>query len=166
MTQVSPSSVLQERFADLQLLRYGVPGFERLPLRQKLLIFYLAEAALWGRDILWQQNCPCGLLLRRTLEAVYVNYDGPKDCADWQAFSVYMKRVWFSSGIHHHYSCLKFVPEFSRTFFLGEVEKLDASLLPLRADETPVQLAERLADIIFRPEVMPRRVNTADGADL
>ena len=166
MSQAFPFSVLQERFADLQLLRYGVPGFADLPLRQKLLIYYLAEAALLGRDILWDQNCPCGLQLRQTLEAVYVNYDGPKDCADWQAFSVYMKRVWFSSGIHHHYSCLKFVPEFSREFFIREAQRLDASQLPLRPGEVPAQLLERLADIIFRPDVMPRRVNTADGEDL
>ena len=166
MSRQSPTSVLQERFADLQLLRYEVPGFSRLPLRRKLLIYHLAEAALLGRDILWQQNCSCGLRLRHLLEAVYVHYDGPADCADWQAFSVYMKRVWFSNGIHHHYSCLKFVPGFSREFFLGEVGKLDAATLPLRPGETPEQYAEWLADIIFRPDVMPKRVNTADGEDL
>ena len=101
---IQPFEILQERFADLQLLRYEVPGFHFLPLRQKLLVYYLAEAALWGRDILWDQNCSQGLRIRRTLEGIYTNYDGPKDNADWQAFVVYLKRVWFSNGIHHHYS--------------------------------------------------------------
>ena len=107
---------LQERFADLQLLRYEVPDFQLLPLKQKLYVYYLAEAALLGRDILWDQNCKYGLLLRQALEAIYTHYDGPKDDADWQAFVVYLKRVWFSNGIHHHYSYLKFEPGFSREF--------------------------------------------------
>ena len=166
MSQILPSSVLQERFADLQLLRYEVPGFTSLPLRQKLLIYYLAEAALLGRDILWDQNCSCGLQLRQTLEAIYVNYDGPKDCVEWQAFAIYMKRVWFSNGIHHHYSCQKFVPDFSREFFLHEAKRLDASVFSLRPGETADQMLEKMADIIFCPDVMPRRVNTTDGEDL
>ena len=148
----------EERFADLQLLRYDVPGFRLLPLRQKLLVYYLAEAALLGRDILWDQNCRYGLRLRQVLEGVYTNYDGPRDDADWQAFAVYMKRVWFSGGIHHHYSYQKFEPGFSREFFLREVGKLDASHLPLSKEE--------LVEIIFNPKVMPKRVNQADGEDL
>jgi len=155
-----------ERFADLQLLRYDVPGFAHLPLRQKLLVYYLAEAALCGRDILWDQNCPEGLRLRQTLEAVYMHYDGPRDAGDWLAFQVYLKRVWFSNGIHHHYSYLKFEPGFSREFFMTEVCKLDASLLPLRADETPAHLAAEMSEIIFDPMVMPKRVNQTDGEDL
>ena len=147
-----------ERFADLQLLRYEVPGFALLPLRQKLLVYYLAEAALMGRDILWDQNCHYGLRLRRVLEAIYTHYDGPRECADWQAFAVYLKRVWFSSGIHHHYSYRKFEPGFSRQFFMREAAGLDASQLAPGVDE--------LAEIIFNPDVMPRRVNQTEGDDL
>jgi len=155
-----------ERFADLQLLRYEVPGFALLPLRQKLLVYYLAEAALLGRDILWDQNCRHGLRLRQTLEAIYTNYDGLQEDADWQAFVIYLKRVWFSNGIHHHYSCQKFEPGFSREFFMAEINKLDESLLPLKEKETVSHLAEELAEVIFNPEVMPKRVNQTDGEDL
>ena len=122
-----------ERFADIQLLRYEVPGFDELPLRQKLLVHYLAEASLLGRDILWDQNCRYGLLIRRILEAIYTHYEGDKNNPDWLAFVVYLKRVWFSNGIHHHYSCLKFQPEFSKAFFLTEVNKLDASQIPFES---------------------------------
>ena len=163
---IQPFEILQERFADLQLLRYEVPGFHFLPLRQKLLVYYLAEAALWGRDILWDQNCSQGLRIRRTLEGIYTNYDGPKDNADWQAFVIYLKRVWFANGIHHHYSYLKFEPGFSREFFLTEVNKLDTAFLPLHEDETKEHLATQLTEIIFNPEVMPKRVNQTDGEDL
>ena len=149
---------MTERFADVQLLRYEVPGFTTLPLRRKLLVYYLAEAALLGRDILWDQNGRYGLRLRKVLEAIYTHYNGPSDNADWQAFVVYLKRVWFANGIHHHYSYMKFVPRFSREFFLAEIDKLDASLLPLPKEE--------LADIIFNPDVMPKRVNQNDGEDL
>ena len=154
------------RFADLQLLRYEVPGFTLLPLRQKLLVYYLAEAALLGRDILWDQNCSRGLCLRQTLEAIYTHYHGSKDNADWQAFVVYLKRVWFANGIHHHYSCLKFEPGFSREFFLNEIHKLDADLFPLRQGESVAHLAEELDEIVFNPRIMPKRVNQADGEDL
>lgn len=159
-------SPLNERFADLQLLRYEVPGFEDLTLRQKLLVYYLAEASLLGRDILWDQNCRYGLQIRKTLEAIYTHYEGSKDNPDWLAFEVYLKRVWFANGIHHHYSCLKFQPEFSKAFFLVELNKLNESLLPLKENETKADLAKELADVIFNPEVMPKRVNQADGEDL
>ena len=159
-------SPLNERFADLQLLRYEVPGFEDLTLRQKLLVYYLAEASLLGRDILWDQNCRYGLQIRKTLEAIYTHYEGSKDNPDWLAFEVYLKRVWFANGIHHHYSCLKFQPEFSKAFFLAELNKLNESLLPLKENETKADLAKKLADVIFNPEVMPKRVNQADGEDL
>ena len=159
-------SPLNERFADMQLLRYEVPGFEDLTLRQKLLVYYLAEASLLGRDILWDQNCRYGLQIRKTLEAIYTHYEGSKDNPDWLAFEVYLKRVWFANGIHHHYSCLKFQPEFSKAFFLAELNKLNESLLPLKENETKADLAKELADVIFNPEVMPKRVNQADGEDL
>jgi len=149
---------MNERFADIQLLRYEVPGFSQLPLRQKLLVYYLAEASLLGRDILWDQNNRYGLCLRQALEAIYTHYDGPRDDADWRAFEVYIKRVWFSNGIHHHYSYQKFEPGFSRAFFMRELSKPDISRLPLCKEE--------LAGIIFNPQVMPKRVNQADGEDL
>jgi len=145
-----------ERFADLQLLRYEVPDFSLLPLRQKLLVYYLAEAALLGRDILWDQNCRYGLRLRQVLEDIYVHYNGPKDNADWQAFVVYLKRVWFSNGIHHHYSYLKFEPGFSRKFFIERLQAMNYSQ----------EAIDELAEIIFNPKVMPKRVNQADGEDL
>lgn len=148
-----------ERFADIQLLRYEVPGFNGLPLRQKLLVYYLAEASLLGRDILWDQNCRYGLQIRKTLEAIYTHYEGDKNNSDWLAFVVYLKRVWFSNGIHHHYSCLKFQPEFSKEFFLTEVNKLDASQIPFES-------IDELTEIIFNPDMMPKRVNHADGEDL
>ena len=147
---------LQERFADLQLLRYEVPDFQLLPLKQKLYVYYLAEAALLGRDILWDQNCKYGLLLRQALEAIYTHYDGPKDDADWQAFVVYLKRVWFSNGIHHHYSYLKFEPGFSREFLVERLKTTDYGQ----------QTIEKIVELIFNPEVMPKRVNQADGEDL
>ncbi len=150
---------MTERFADIQLLRYEVPGFNGLPLRQKLLVYYLAEASLLGRDILWDQNSRYGLQIRKTLEAIYTHYEGDKNNSDWLAFVVYLKRVWFSNGIHHHYSCLKFQPEFSKAFFLTEVNKLDASQIPFES-------IDELTEIIFNPDVMPKRVNHADGEDL
>ena len=143
-----------ERFADLQLLRYEVTGFEGLTLRQKLLVYYLAEAALLGRDILWDQNCQYGLEIRKTLEDIYTSYDGPKDSPDWQAFVVYLKRVWFSNGIHHHYSCQKFQPEFSKEWFVERLQTTD------NRQQTTI------VDLIFNPNVMPKRVNQADGEDL
>ena len=143
-----------ERFADLQLLRYEVTGFEGLTLQQKLLVYYLAEAALLGRDILWDQNCQYGLEIRKTLEDIYTSYDGPKDNPDWQAFVVYLKRVWFSNGIHHHYSCQKFQPEFSKEWFCERLRTTD------NRQQTTI------LDLIFNPNVMPKRVNQADGEDL
>ena len=108
-----------ESFADLEILRYKVPGFEELSLKQKELIYYLSEAAAYGRDILYDQNGKWNLAIRRTLEAIYQNYTGDRESQDFKNFEVYLKRVWFSNGIHHHYGCDKFVPEFSQEFFTG-----------------------------------------------
>ena len=167
---------LQERFADLQLLRYEVPGFAQLPLRQKLLVYYLSEAALLGRDILWDQNCQFGLQLREALETIYTHYDGPDDNADWQAFKVYMKRVWFSNGIHHHYSYQKFQPGFSKEWFVKRLQtsaKRLSTYWSAKTDEglqNPLSIVRcplsTMVDLIFNPEVMPKRVNQADGEDL
>ena len=157
---------IYERFADIQLLRYEVPGFEELPLRRKLLVYYLAEASLLGRDILWDQNCRYGLALRKTLEAIYTHYDGDKDNPDWLAFEVYLKRVWFANGIHHHYSCMKFQPEFSKEFFLEQLKALEDKQDSSSPDVFCPLSKEELVELIFNPKVMPKRVNQADGEDL
>lgn len=155
-----------EQFADLQILRYRVPGFEKLSLRQKQLIYYLSQAALEGRDILYHQNGKYNLPVRRLLEAVYVAYKGPRDTDEFRAFEVYLKRVWFANGIHHHYSCDKFVPGFTPDYLRSLVESLPADALPLAEGETCIKLCNRLFPVIFDPEVMPKRVNQADGEDL
>lgn len=155
-----------EQFADLQILRYRVPGFEKLSLRQKQLIYYLSQAALEGRDILYHQNGKYNLPVRRLLEAVYVAYKGPRDTDEFRAFEVYLKRVWFANGIHHHYSCDKFVPGFTPDYLRSLVESLPADALPLAEGETCTELCNRLFPAIFDPEVMPKRVNQADGEDL
>ena len=155
-----------EQFADLQILRYRVPGFEKLSLRQKQLIYYLSQAALEGRDILYHQNGKYNLPVRRLLEAVYVAYRGPRDTDEFRAFEVYLKRVWFANGIHHHYSCDKFVPGFTPDYLRSLVESLPADALPLAEGETCTKLCNRLFPVIFDPEVMPKRVNQADGEDL
>ncbi|MBM6883020.1 dipeptidyl-peptidase 3 family protein [Bacteroides caecigallinarum] len=155
-----------EQFADLQILRYKVQGFESLTLNQKKLIYYLSEAALNGRDILFDQNGKYNMKIRRLLEAVYLNYDGDRSDSEFQAFEVYLKRVWFASGIHHHYSTDKFIPGFSVDFLRNSVMALDKSLLPLSAGETVVGLCNELFPVMFDPEMMPKRVNQVDGEDL
>ena len=155
-----------EQFADLQILRYKVPGFEELTLKQKELIYYLTEAALEGRDILFDQNGKYNLRIRRMLEAVYTNYQGDKTTPDFKNMEVYLKRVWFSNGIHHHYGTEKFVPNFSQEFLKQAVLGIDAQLLPLAKGQTAEQLCAELFPVIFDPAVMPKRVNQADGEDL
>ena len=155
-----------EQFADLQILRYRVPGFENLSLQQKELVYYLTEAALQGRDILFDQNGKYNLRIRRTLEAVYTGYKGDKNTPDFKAMEVYLKRVWFSNGIHHHYGSEKFVPSFAPEFFEEAVLSVDASTLPLAEGQTVEQLCDELSPVIFDPTVMPKRVNQAAGEDL
>ncbi|MBP2691297.1 MAG: dihydrofolate reductase [Muribaculaceae bacterium] len=147
-----------DRFADIEVLRYKVPGFEDLSLQRKQLIYYLTEAALWGRDILWDQNNEYNLPIRRMLEAVYTNYDGDRDSKDFKNFERYLKQVWFANGIHHHYSTDKFTPEFSREFLAAELEKLPAG------DWTASQ--DTIFELIFNPAVAAKRVNQAEGQDL
>lgn len=149
-------SYIVDQFADLQILRYQVPGFANLSLRQKQLLYHLSEAALMGRDILFDQNGRYNLVIRRTLEAVYLYGKVDKSSADYQAFEVYLKRVWFANGIHHHYGEDKFIPGFSEAFFDAAVRSVDASLLPLKADETVDALLARLKPVIFDPSVMPK----------
>ena len=155
-----------EQFADLQILRYRVPGFESLTLDQKKLVYYLTEAALQGRDILFDQNGKYNLVIRKMLEAVYTGYTGDKTSADYKAMEVYLKRVWFSNGIHHHYGSEKFVPGFSPEFFRQALLGVDASTLPLAEGQTVEQLCDEVFPVIFDPKVMPKRVNQADGEDL
>ena len=155
-----------EQFADLQILRYRVPGFEDLSLKQKELVYYLTEAALQGRDILFDQNGKYNLTIRRMLEAVYTGYKGDKNTPDFKAMEVYLKRVWFSNGIHHHYGSEKFVPGFTPEFFRQAVQSVDAATLPLAEGQTVEQLCEEVCPVIFDPTVMPKRVNQAAGEDL
>lgn len=155
-----------EQFADLQILRYRVPGFEDLSLKQKELVYYLTEAALQGRDILFDQNGKYNLTIRRMLEAVYTGYNGDKNTPDFKAMEVYLKRVWFSNGIHHHYGSEKFVPGFTPEFFRQAVQSVDAATLPLAEGQTVEQLCEEVFPVIFDPKVMPKRVNQAAGEDL
>ena len=155
-----------ERFADLQILRYDVTGFGQLTLKQKTLIYYLTEAALWGRDILFDQNGKYNLRIRRTLEAIYTSYEGDRTSQEFLALEVYLKRLWFSSGIHHHYGCEKFVPAFSSGYLKELMESVPAGALPLKEGQTAAQLWAEIVPVIFNPEVMPMRVNQADGVDL
>ena len=158
-------SYIVDQFADLQILRYQVPGFENLSLRQKQLLYHLSEAALMGRDILFDQNGRYNLVIRRTLEAVYQYGTVDKSSVDYQAFEVYLKRVWFANGIHHHYGEDKFMPGFSEAFFEAAVRSVDASLLPLKAGETVDTLLARLKPVIFDPTVMPKRTVQSGDTD-
>jgi dipeptidyl-peptidase-3 len=155
-----------DQFADLQILRYRVPGFETLPLREKELIYYLNQAALEGRDIIYDQNDRHNLCIRRTLEAVYQYGKADKTSADFKAFETYLKRVWVSNGIHHHYGSDKFVPGFSQAFFRQAVLSVPANALPLAAGQSPEQLVETLTPLLFDPSLDAKRVNLADGQDL
>lgn len=155
-----------ERFADLEILRYEVTGFDELTLDQKKLIYYLQEAALQGRDILFDQNGKWNLAIRKTLEAVYTDYQGDRTTDEWAAFETYTKQVWFANGIHHHYSSDKFLPTFSAEFFAEAVKSVDANKLPVREGETVEDLIATLTPIMFDPTVMPKRTNQADGEDL
>ena len=154
-----------ERFADIQMLRYQVPGFDELTLRQKTLIYHLSQASLLGRDILWDQNGRFNLRLRRILEAVYTHFSGDRSSADFAAFAVYMKRVWFINGIHHHYGCEKFRPGFTQEFLHQALEQLQAGHIALGYSSLEA-LEQELFPVIFDPSVMPKRVNQAAGEDL
>ena len=155
-----------ESFADIQMLRYEVKGFDELTLDQKKLVYYLQEAALQGRDILFDQNGRHNLVIRKMLETVYTDYQGDKTTEDWKNFVTYVKRVWFSNGIHHHYSADKFVPGFSPEFFKQALLAVDAAKLPLAEGQTVEALCDEVFPAIFDPAVMAKRVNQADGEDL
>lgn len=156
----------QERFADIQMLRYELKGFENLSLTQKIYIYCLSKATLLGRDITFDQQGKYNLRIRKTLEAVYRHYEGNRESKDFKAFEVYLKRVWFASGIHHHYGCEKFVPGFSEESFYEMVEAVADEYLPLSKGQSKEDLLGILVPVIFNPEVMPKRVNQTDGEDL
>ena len=160
--EVQPWSV--DRFADIEVLRYEVPAFEELPLAQKELIYYLTEAAQWGRDILWDQNCRFNLPIRNICEAIYMNYQGDKTDAQWKAFEQYMKQIWFANGIHHHYSSAKFNPEFTQEWFEAQINQLPEAV---KNEELQQNLAmPDLMRTIFDPAYMAIKTNQADGVDL
>lgn len=156
----------QERFADIQMLRYELKGFENLSLTQKIYIYCLSKATLLGRDIPFDQQGKYNLRIRKTLEAVYRHYEGNRESEDFKAFEVYLKRVWFASGIHHHYGCEKFVPGFSEESFYEMVGAVADEYLPLSKGQSKEDLLGILVPVIFNPEVMPKRVNQTDGEDL
>lgn len=155
-----------EQFADLQLLRYQVHGFDELPLQQKELVYYLSEAALQGRDILFDQNGKYNLIIRKMLETVYTDYQGDRTDPNFVNLEIYLKRVWFSNGIHHHYAADKFIPGFTPEFFKKALESVDAAKLPLAEGETLESLCQEVFPVIFDPTIMAKRVNQADGEDL
>ena len=155
-----------ERFADLQLLRYRLNGFERLSVPQKVLVYYLSQATLFGRDITFDQFGKYNLRIRKMLEAVYTDMTVSHDTDEFKALEVYLKRVWFSSGIHHHYGCEKFKPGFSADYLRNVLHQVNPSMLPLKSGETIDQMCDELFPVIFDESVMPKRVNQADGEDL
>ncbi|MBO7300771.1 MAG: dihydrofolate reductase [Tidjanibacter sp.] len=156
-----------DSFDDIKVLRYKVHGFEELPLQQKELIYYLNQAALWGRDIMWDQNFKYNLAIRRTLEAIYTTYKGDRECEEWAKFEKYLKKVWFANGIHHHYGNDKFTPEFTRDYFMGElVANSNTERFPIEAFGSKVLLLDTIVPIIFNPELYPSRLVQAGVEDV
>ncbi|MHC1707552.1 MAG: dihydrofolate reductase [Bacteroidales bacterium] len=157
---------LVEQFADLKVMRYQVPGFDSLTADQKKLIYYLSQAALCGRDIIWDQNYKYNLPVRKTLENIYTTYSGDKTTEEWKNFEIYLKRVWFSNGIHHHYASEKFIPDFSREYFTDLVKKSDQSGFPVKEGETLDQMMVVLLPVIFDSTIAPKKVNLDAENDL
>ncbi len=155
-----------DKFADIEILRYQVHGFDDLTLQQKELIYYLSEAALEGRDILYDQHNKYNLTIRRTLEAIYENYSGDKTTEDFKNLETYLKQVWMGSGIHHHYSEDKILPKFSKTYFAELVKSIDPEKMPLTEGESVDKLLETLTPVMFDPTIFPKRINQAAGVDL
>ena len=155
-----------DRFADLEILRYQVPGFESLTLKQKQLLYHLSEAALMGRDILFDQNCRYNLPIRRTLEAIYTSYEGDRQTPDFLALETYLKRVWFANGIHHHYAEDKFKPGFSVEFLKKAIGQLDPALVPVRPGQSIEAFTEEICRVIFDPTVLPKRTTQSGDQDL
>lgn len=163
---MSTFSFTDECFSDIQILRYCLNGFHELSLRQKLLVYYLSEATLCGRDITFDQFGRYNLRIRKLLETIYLHYQGNRNCKDFHALEVYLKRVWFSNGIYHHYGCEKFTPAFSEQYLREVISTLDVSVLPLHEGEDVEMLCHELFPVIFNPDILPKRVNKTDGEDL
>ncbi|MEI6574721.1 MAG: dihydrofolate reductase [Bacteroidota bacterium] len=157
---------LSEQFSDLKIMRYQVPGFDSLSLKQKELVYYLSQAALSGRDIIFDQNFRHNLCIRRTLENIFQTYKGKKEGKDWDEFVVYLKRVWFSNGVHHHYASDKFLPEFSQDYFKELIKNSDQSKFPLEKAETVEALQNKLIPVMFDPAVAAKKVNLDPENDL
>ena len=157
---------IDEKFADIQLLRYKLEGFEALRLQQKIYIYYLSKAVLSGRDITFDQFGKYNLSIRKVLESIFLLYNGSRDTHDFQALTVYLKRVWFSNGIYHHYGCDKFKPEFSRDFFCDAYNSLSYEQLALGSEEEKNNLLNEILPVIFDADYLPKRVNKAEGVDL
>ena len=155
-----------ERFADIQMLRYRLNGFDSLTTQQKRLVYYLSQATLFGRDITFDQFGHYNLRIRKMLEVIYCDMNVDRQCEDFHALEVYLKRVWFSNGIHHHYGCEKFVPGFSEDYLRQSLHVVDAQKLPLREGQAVDDFIDELVPAIFNPEVLSKRVNKADGVDL
>lgn len=162
----SEFAFLIEQFADLKIMRYQVPGFERLTVKQRELLYYLSQAALCGRDIIFDQNGKYNLAIRRTLENIYQTYSGEREGSDWLAFEVYLKRVWFSNGIYHHYASEKFLPSFSQKYFRDLVAKSKQLGFPVRQGQNVEMLINELTPVIFDPQILPKKVCLDDGKDL
>lgn len=161
-----PEKVILDTFADIQILQYDLPGWDKLNLRQKTFIYYLSEAALAGRDIIYDQHCKYNLTVRKTLEGVHNSYKGDRASADWKAFMTYAKRVWFSNGIHHHYNETKILPSFSKEYFIALLQNTDPNKLPLAQGETVNALITRLYPVMFDPAVLSKRTNKDKGVDV
>lgn len=155
-----------DRFADIEVLRYEVPEFDRLTPQQRRMVYYLSQAAQMGRDIIWDQNGKYNLQIRQLLEKIYQNYDGDRNRKEFKAFEKYLKQVWFGNGIHHHYSTDKFKPEFSEAFFAEQVNKLKPCCLPTGDGETREQMLAKLTKVIFDPTYMAKRVNQDGTQDV
>lgn len=155
-----------ESFADIRMLRYKLENFDSLTLNRKKLVYYLSEAALYGRDITFDQFGRYNLKIRKTLETIYEDYRGNRETSDFKALEVYLKRVWFSNGIYHHYGCEKFAPAFSKDFFIDAVKAADNNKLPLTEGMTADELLEEIMPVIFDKNVMPTKVNKRDGEDI
>ncbi len=162
----SDFTFLLEQFADIRIMRFQVPGFGKLSLQQKKLVYYLSQAALCGRDIIFDQNGRYNLAIRRTLENIFLTYKGTRDGAEWQAFVVYLKRVWFSNGIYHHYASEKFLPEFGNTYFNVLIENSDPGGFPVRNGQSLSGFIAELTPVLFDPAILPKKVNLAEGSDL
>ncbi len=155
-----------DRFADIEILRYPVPGFNNLSLQQKELIYYLSQAALEGRDILWDQHNRYNMTIRRVCEGVYENYMGDKSSENWNHFVIYLKRIWMANGIHHHYSEDKIIPEFPQDYFISIVKSVDPGRMPFRDGMAADETLNEIVPVMFNPDVMPKRMNQSPGTDI